>query len=169
MTNTPLSSCCGAAVKHFHRTVNGTTATDGTKICKKCNRSCTLASDNKTPAGQGEEPENLDTFAKLRKDFEKQPEVFSGDEPKDEQARLRKDIYDYLDKEGFKITRERHIKIKRLLEKVYDKRVINVNSATTEPVKHEITCPKCLGITVKYGKAFKNYKKRIDFVNKKTL
>ena len=49
MTNTPLSSCCGAEV------IPKSPPPHAQYTCSKCFLMCTLASDNKTPAGQGED------------------------------------------------------------------------------------------------------------------
>lgn len=74
-------------------------------------------------------------------------------------ASLRKEVYDFLHENGFEPTSIQKSALSKILKSVYEHRVIIADNPA--PVEHIITCPKCQGISKKYGKAAKNYKKRI--------
>ena len=92
-----------------------------------------------------------------------------------EQAQFRKQVYDYLQAKGFKLSETTQKELSALLKSVYEKRIIEVKQG--QPIKHEVVCPKCEDVREFFGyRGFKTYlfnirqaKKRKDKINNPTL
>lgn len=83
------------------------------------------------------------------------------DVPKKSAAQLRADVYAFFLAADVSLTSDQKNGLSSLLKSVYEHRVIESRKADDAPIRHEIICPKCQGITIKVGRQFKNYKKRI--------
>lgn len=74
---------------------------------------------------------------------------------------LRKNLYDFLKSEEIIITGKQQSVLSKLIQEIYDNRIIESHKNPDQPLMHEIVCPKCQGVKHKLGKHFKNYKKDI--------
>lgn len=80
-------------------------------------------------------------------------------EAKKSKAALRKDVYDFLERNGFRMNEKQQHELSDILKSVYENRVSDLNP--TVPLKHEIVCPQCQKIKVMKRTGYKSYKKGI--------
>jgi len=73
---------------------------------------------------------------------------------KQTQAAHRKAVYDFLGEAGVKLTHDQQKELSNLLKSVYETRQrvdVIQRQEPAAPQEYHLTCPKCLGLTVKKG------------------
>ncbi|KKM79313.1 hypothetical protein LCGC14_1351060 [marine sediment metagenome] len=79
------------------------------------------------------------------------------------QAQVRKEVYEYLEKQGFHISEDRHKALKELLKYVTE---VPVEIPAQAPQEHHIKCPDCGGEKVYRGKKWRQKYNEQEFPKK---
>ena len=76
-------------------------------------------------------------------------------------ASLRKEVYTFLHEEGYGLNDRQKGALSKILKGVLEHRVIESRKENDAPLRHEVVCPKCQGITLRSSASFKRYRKNI--------